>query len=92
LAPLRFGFGLYQISQTFDLCKVETAVLKRATGEFPRLGKPEVIHVRKLAQYCIHDGHRPMEMKLDNLFSGKAVLLREKQNKSLIQSPPFPIP
>ncbi|OIQ63973.1 hypothetical protein GALL_544790 [mine drainage metagenome] len=92
MTALRFGFSVDEVSEAFDLGKVEAAVFQRATGEFSGLGETQARHRGKTMQNGGNGGLAAMKMEFHRRLAGKAVAWREGQNQCLIQHLPVSVP
>jgi hypothetical protein len=72
LSSLRLGLCRNQIRQTFNLGKIEFAVVERTTGKFPCFGRAQAVNPGQSRHNTSNNGTAAMNMQLDNIFTGKA--------------------
>ncbi len=85
-APLHLCFGGDQIHETFDLDKIEFAILKRTPREFSGFRMPQTWNDVQLSQNGIDDRAATMNLKLSTIFASERCRRVEVKYKSLIQN------
>ena len=84
LAALPIGVGTNQIVETFGLGEIELAILERAAGELARLRRAHILDCRERREQRCDHGAPAMDVKLGDVFPGRARWLRKPQHDRIV--------
>ena len=87
LAALPVGVGMDQIVEAFGFGEIELAVFESAAGKFARLGRPHIFKSRQRREQRSEHRASAMNMKLGDVFAGRAGRSRKPQHHRVIDRP-----
>ena len=87
LAALPVSVGMDEIVEAFGFGEIELAVFKRAAGEFAGLGRPHIFKTRQRREQGSQHGASAMDVKLGDVFAGRAGRSGKPEHHRVIDRP-----